>query len=235
MGFLHREHVPVILPHPTWVATSPGEESPALEKPPYAQPCRASLVHRSCFPPFSQLAANASGATDQVIPQNCSSSLPLTQLLPGSPSPLKSAQRRLLLAICCQRLEKPNINTAANAYSSFPPPPPPNLGSFPSPAAIHPHPPLFWEPAMGLSRGVGGWWPAPLPGLAAHWRERAARDARLSKILRKPWPRHRSHTQYPQQPQLWSYSAAISMQLEMRSRDYCPGNKETAKHIYTKA
>lgn len=124
MGFLHREHVPVILPHPTWVATSPGEESPALEKPPYAQPCRASLVHRSCFPPFSQLAANASGATDQVIPQNCSSSLPLTQLLPGSPSPLKSAQRRLLLAICCQRLEKPNINTAANAYSSFPPPPP---------------------------------------------------------------------------------------------------------------
>lgn len=155
MGFLHREHVPVILPHPTWVATSPGEESPALEKPPYAQPCRASLVHRSCFSPFSQLAANASGATDQVIPQNCSSSLPLTQLLPGSPSPLKSAQRRLLLAICCQRLEKPNINTAANAYSGFPPLPP-KSGLFPL-SCCHSSSPTSLLGAGNGSFSRGGW------------------------------------------------------------------------------
>lgn len=67
-------------------------------------------------------------------------------------SPLKSAQRRLLPAICCQRLEKPNINTAANACPSFlslPPHPswPQSWVLFPSPAALHPHPPLFGEPA----------------------------------------------------------------------------------------
>ena len=79
------------------------------------------------------------------------------------------------------------------------------------------------ELPVGLSRGVGGRQPALLPGFAARRRERAPQDARLSKILRKPWPRHRSHTQYPRQPQLWSYSAAISMQLKMRFEGLLPG------------
>lgn len=101
---------------------SSGEAPPCPARPSQPRPWKL-------LPPFSQLAANASGATDQVTPQNCSeegraSSLSLAQLLPGSPSPLKSAQRRLLLAICCQWLEKPNINTAANAHPSFLPPPP---------------------------------------------------------------------------------------------------------------
>lgn len=67
------------------------------------------------------------------------------------------------------------------------------------------------------------------PGLAARRRERAAQDARLSlrslgnRGLGTDHTHTHTHTEYPRQPRLWSYSPAISMQLEMCSRDYCPG------------
>lgn len=194
--FLHREHVPVILPHPARGAQSHGED------------IRAPTPHPWKSRPFLQQGPNTGGATERVTPKSISGGGRSPCPAPRPAPPLSEISSVLFASShMLPALIEAKYKPSSSCSPKFPFPP---LLWAHLPSA-RPHPPLPGALGSGGCQKCCSW---------------------SSEVLGS---RQGSGTHTQQPPPRWSYSAAISMPPETRSRDYGGGNKERAKHIYTEA